>query len=63
MGYRNIAQPSCRPLAFTLYNAFLKNKKGLGLVSLPYFLHFFFEITDLSCYIQLTDQISLSGCL
>ena len=27
-GYQNILQPSCRPLALTLYNAFLKNKKS-----------------------------------
>ena len=26
--YRNISKLSCRPLAFTLYKAFLKNKKG-----------------------------------
>ena len=25
-GYRNTSKPSCRPLAFTLYKAFLKSK-------------------------------------
>ena len=38
-----MAKPSCRALAFTLYNTFLKSKKGLGLVSLPHFLHNFWS--------------------
>ena len=33
-GYRNILKLSCRPLAFTSYKAFLKNKKRSG-TSLP----------------------------
>ena len=37
-GYRNILKFSCRPLAFTSYKSFLKNKIGLELVSLPHFL-------------------------
>ena len=32
---------TCRPLAFTSYKAFLKNKRCLELVSLPHFLHYF----------------------
>ena len=28
--YRNILKLSCRPLAFTLYKAFLKNKSRSG---------------------------------
>ena len=39
--YRNILKLSCRPLAFTSYKAFLKNKGGLELVSLAHFLHTF----------------------
>ena len=36
-----IVKPSCRPLAFTLYNAFLKTKRGLGLVTPSHFQHYF----------------------
>ena len=32
---------SCKSIAFTSYQAFLKKKKGLELVSLPHFLHDF----------------------
>ena len=32
---------TCRPLAFTSYKAFLKNKRCLELISLPHFLHYF----------------------
>ena len=40
--YRNILKLSCRPLAFTSNEAFLKKtKRGLQLISLPYFLHDF----------------------
>ena len=31
-GYQNILKLSCRPLAFTLYKAFLKNKKRSGTI-------------------------------
>ena len=42
---------------------FKKNtKRGQELVSLPYFLHDFGR-EFFSCYILLTDQISLFGCL
>ena len=41
-GYRNILKPSCRPLAFDSYKAFLKDKKESG--SLPAtFLHDFWR--------------------
>ena len=53
---------SCRPLAFTSYWAFLKNKRGLELVSLLHFLSNFWK-KKFSCYILLIDQISLSGYL
>ena len=36
--------------------------KGLGIVSLPHFVYIFQQKCP-SCYILLTDQISLSGCL
>ena len=67
---RNLLKVTCRPLAFTLLKFFLKKIKiGLGLASLPYFLHylwrkiFIFIQQYLSIYLLLTDQISLSGCL
>ena len=37
-------------------------QKGLGIVSLPHFLYDFQE-QCFSCYILLTDQISLPDCL
>ena len=40
-GYQNILKLNCRPLAFTSYKAFLKNKRGLELVSLPHFVIFY----------------------
>ena len=43
---------SRRPLALTSYKAFLKNKKKPG-TSLP----------TSFCFILLTGQVSLSGCL
>ena len=54
---------SCRPLAFTSYKAFLKIKKKSG-TSLPIsFSEWFLKKKYFYCYILLTDQISLSGCL
>ena len=38
------------------------SEKGLGLVSPPHFVYDFQE-KCLSCYILLTDQVSLSDCL
>ena len=38
-GYRNILKLTCILFVFTLYKAFLKNKRGLGIISLPNFLH------------------------
>ena len=49
---QNILKLSCRPLAFISHKAFLKNKKKPG-TSLP----------TSFCFILLTGQISLSGCL
>ena len=46
-GYRNTLKRSCRPLAFTTYKTSLQNKRGLGLVSLPHFLHNFWRIVFL----------------
>ena len=40
-GYQNILKLNCRPLAFTSYKTFLKNKRGLELVSLPHFVIFY----------------------
>ena len=40
-GYQHILRPKCRPLAFTSHKAFLKTKRGLELVTLPYFLYCF----------------------
>ena len=37
-------------------------EKGLGIVSPPYFVNDFLE-KYFSYYIQLTDQVSLPGCL
>ena len=51
-GYQNILKLSCRPLVFTSYKAFLKNKTW-----------FRTSLFGSLCYIFLTDQISLSGCL
>ena len=60
--YGNTLKLSCRPLAFTSYKAFLKNKKRSG-TSLPASLYYMiFEEKYLSCYILLPDQISLSDC-
>ena len=49
---QNILKLSYRPLAFTLCKAFLKNQKR-SRTGLP----------SSFCYILLTGQISLSGCL
>ena len=62
-GYRNILKLSCRPLAFTSYKAFLKNKKRSGTCAPSLIFCMIFEEKYFSRYILLTDQISLSGCL
>ena len=51
-----------RPLASTTNKAFLKKKKKSG-TSLSVSFSAWFLKKYLSCYISLTDQISLSGCL
>ena len=39
------------------------SEKGLGLVSPPRFVYDFYDFfKNVSCYIQLADQISLSDC-
>ena len=62
-GYQNILKLSCRLLAFTSHTKlFRKVKRDLELIFLAHFLHDFNE-KYISCYIILTDQVSLSGCL
>ena len=39
------------------------SEKNMGPVSPPHFVYDFFKKKDLSCYILLTNQISLSDCL
>ena len=48
-GYQNILKLSCRPLAIISYQGFCK-KRGLGLVSLPQFLHNFWRKMFLLLY-------------
>ena len=63
--YLKILKLNRRTLAFTSYEAFLKTKWGLReleLVSLPHFMHGFWK-KYFSCYILLTDEISLSNRL
>ena len=62
-GYRNILKLRCRPLGFTSYVAFLKNKKRFGPILLASFSAWFLKKKYLSHYILLTGQISLSDCL
>ena len=51
-----------KSLAFTSIKAFLKNKRsGTSLPAL--FSAWFFEEKYFSCYVILSDQISLSDCL
>ena len=57
-GYKNILKLRCRPPPFTPYKAFLKHKRGLELVSPPWFLYNFWE-KYFSRFVLLTDQISL----
>ena len=63
-GFRNILKQSCRPLAFISNKdlIFIKHKE---VWKQPPCLIFYmgFEEKYLSCYILLTVQISLSGCL
>ena len=40
-GYQNILKLNCRPVAFTLYKAFLKSKKKSRAVSLVHFLLYY----------------------
>ena len=48
-------------LLLPIIKLFLKTRRGLELVSLPHFVHYFWK--TFFCYILLTDQITLSGCL
>ena len=52
-----------RPLAFTSYKAFLKNKKRSRTSVCISFCALLFEEKHFSCYILLTDQMSLPDCL
>ena len=53
---------SCAPLTFTSIITFLKSKNRSG-TSLPAsYSAWFLKSKYLSCYILLTDKISLSGC-
>ena len=58
----NLRVSHLRPFALTLYKTFLKNKEFWNL---SFFLIFcmIFEEKYFSCYILLTDQISLFHCL
>ena len=59
--YQNILKLSCRIFAFTSYKAFLKKQKEVWNQA-PYpIFRMIFEYV--SCYIVLSDQNSLSGCL
>ena len=68
-----IQKPSCRPLAFTPYQAFFKKtKRGLELVSLRHFLYDFEEkifslfifcyLTKLHCLLPLLCEILGNMC-
>ena len=57
-GYRNILKLSCRPLAFTLFETFLKYKKRSGT---SHSARIIFEEKYFWCYVISIDQISLSG--
>ena len=61
-GYQNILKLSCRPLAFTLFKVFKKQKEVWNQSSCFIFC-MIFEEKYFSCYILLPDQILLSGCL
>ena len=62
-GYQIILKRSCGPLAFTSYRTFLKNKKEVWKQSPCLIFCMIFKEKYFSCYILLTDQILLSGCL
>ena len=62
-GGETSARPNCRLLAFTSYKAFLKNKKRSRTSVCISFSALLFEEKHFSCYILLTGQISLPGCL
>ena len=62
-GYRNMLKLSCRPLAFTLFQAFLKKQKEAWNYSLCLIFCKIFEEEYFSSYILLTDRILLSDCL
>ena len=60
--FQNILKLSCKPLDFTSYKAFSKNKNRFR-SSLPASFSVRFLKKCFSCYILLTDQISLCGYL
>ena len=59
--YRNILQLSCKSLAFTSNKTFSKNGNSSG-TSLPTSCSAWFLEKNFTCYILLSDKISLSGC-
>ena len=60
-GYENILKLSCRPLAFTSQQTFLKNKKR-SCISLPcLFFRIIFKEKYFSYYILLIDQVEILG--
>ena len=61
--YLAILKPSSRPLAFTTYEAFLKNKKRSGTSMTASFSAWLLKKKHFSYCILLPDQISLSSCL
>ena len=48
---------------YLIWSFFCKTRKGMELVFMPHFLHGFWRKIFNSCYILLTDQISLCYCL
>ena len=57
---QNILKLICRPVAFTSYKAFLKNKKTSRISLPPWVSCMIFEGKYLSCYILLHDRTSFS---
>ena len=62
-GYRNWLKLSRRPLAFISNKVFLKKEKEVWNQSTSLIFSMVFEEKYFSCYIILSDQISMSGCL
>ena len=63
VGYRKILKVPWRSLVFTSEKTFLKNKKEVWNYSPCLIFCIFFKEKYFPCYILLTDQIPLIGCL